>query len=164
MTTLSEPGDGPPGGRPSLRAARPEEAGELTELALRSKGHWGYDADFLAACRAELTLLPGEVTSRRTTVLEEGGRVLGFTTLEGEPPEGVLGMMFLEPAAIGRGLGRVLFTATADEARRLGFRRLEVDADPGAEPFYRAMGAERTGSAPSGSIPGRVLPHLSLTL
>ena len=28
---------------PIIRPARPAEAADLSELALRSKGHWGYD-------------------------------------------------------------------------------------------------------------------------
>jgi hypothetical protein len=39
-----------------IRKARPDEAGELTELALRSKAHWGYDEAFMASCREELTV------------------------------------------------------------------------------------------------------------
>jgi hypothetical protein len=35
-----------------------------------------------------------------------------------------------------------------------------LEADPGAEPFYLAMGARRCGSVRSGSIPGRLLPVL----
>ena len=37
---------------------------------------------------------------------------------------------------------------------------LEVDSDPHAEGFYCAMGMRRTGQALSGSIAGRMLPHL----
>jgi hypothetical protein len=32
--------------KPAIRSALPEEAHQLSELALRSKSHWGYDADF----------------------------------------------------------------------------------------------------------------------
>lgn len=46
-----------------IRDARPDEAGELTELALRSKAHWGYDEAFMASCREELTVRPSEVGS-----------------------------------------------------------------------------------------------------
>ncbi|MEI7031471.1 GNAT family N-acetyltransferase [Streptomyces pratensis] len=147
-----------------IRAGEAAEAAALTELALRSKGHWGYDAEFLAACREELTLGPADVGPRRTSVAEEDGRALGFTTLDGEPPRGALGMMFVEPDAIGRGVGRLLFTRTMDEARRLGFTSLTIDADPNAEPFYRAMGAVRIGTTPSGSVPGRELPLLAVAL
>ncbi|MFF3033945.1 GNAT family N-acetyltransferase [Streptomyces rubiginosohelvolus] len=147
-----------------IRAGEAAEAAALTDLALRSKGHWEYDAEFLAACREELTMSPAQVAARRTAVAEEDGRLLGFTTLDGEPPEGALGMMFVEPDTIGRGVGRRLFAHTMDEARRLGFTRLTIDADPNAEPFYRAMGAVRIGATPSGSIPGRELPLLEVVL
>jgi hypothetical protein len=53
-----------------IRSARATEADILTDLALRSKAHWGYDADFLEACRDELTVAAHEVARRRTTVAE----------------------------------------------------------------------------------------------
>ncbi|MDT0542633.1 MULTISPECIES: GNAT family N-acetyltransferase [Streptomyces] len=144
-----------------LRAGREDEAEALSELALRSKGHWGYDAAFLAACREELRLRPGEVAARRTTVAEQAGRILGFATLEGAGPEGELGMLFVDPEAIGGGVGRLLYRHVLREAGRLGFTRLTIEADPHAEAFYLAMGAERVGDAPSGSIPDRALPLLA---
>ncbi|TLQ48496.1 GNAT family N-acetyltransferase [Streptomyces marianii] len=147
-----------------IRPARATEAAVLTDLALRSKAHWGYDADFLKACRDELTVAEHEVARRRATVADRDGRILGFTTLEGEPPTGVLGMMFVEPQAIGEGIGRQLFKHTIAAGRDLGFTRLTIDADPNAEPFYRAMGAVRIGSVPSGSIASRVLPQMVVTI
>ncbi|MFJ8748534.1 GNAT family N-acetyltransferase [Streptomyces sp. NPDC102441] len=147
-----------------LRPGRPEEAEALTALALRSKAHWGYDEAFMAACRDELTVHPGDTAGGRTAVAEEDGRVLGFTTLSGEPPGGALAMMFVEPDAIGRGLGRLLFEHTMTQARRLGFVRLTIDADPNAEPFYTAMGAVRIGTTPSGSVQDRELPLLAVAL
>ncbi|MFI2511564.1 GNAT family N-acetyltransferase [Streptomyces sp. NPDC018972] len=147
-----------------IRPARATEADVLTDLALRSKAHWGYDADFLEACRDELAVAAHEVARRRATVADRDGHVLGFTTLEGEPPTGVLGMMFVEPQAIGQGIGRLLFERTLAAGRDLGFTRLTIDADPNAEPFYRAMGAVRIGSVPSKSIAGRVLPQMVVTI
>lgn len=145
-----------------IRPARPEEAPELSELALRSKGHWGYDAAFLAACREELTLRPAELAAHRTVVAEREGRLLGLATLVGAPPVGELGMLFVAPEAIGRGVGSALYRHVLATAQELGFARLELDADPNAEPFYRAMGAEVVGTSPSGSIPGRVLPRMAM--
>ncbi|MEV8224976.1 GNAT family N-acetyltransferase [Streptomyces sp. NPDC079167] len=147
-----------------LRPGRPGDAAALTALALRSKAHWGYDEAFMAACRDELTVRPGDTAGGRVVVAEEHGRVLGFTTLAGEPPRGALAMMFVEPDTIGRGVGRLLFEHTVARARRLGFVRLTIDADPNAEPFYEAMGAVRIGATPSGSVPGRELPLLELRL
>lgn len=147
-----------------IRAARGAEAAELSALALRSKAHWGYDADFMEQCREELTLRPTEVEALRTVVAEQQGRVLGFATLRGEPPLGELGMLFVDPPAIGRGVGRLLFEHTLATAREQGFTRLTLDADPHAEGFYLAMGASRVGSAASGAIAGRVLPVLAVEL
>ena len=141
----------------SIRPARSGEARFLSELALRSKAHWGYDAGFLASCREELTLADAELGTRRTTVAERAGSVVGFTTLEGEPPQGVLGMMFVDPRAIGEGIGRLLFTHAVETAQALGFTEFTIDADPNAEPFYEAMGGVPVSRVPSGSIPGRTL-------
>jgi hypothetical protein len=51
-----------------------------------------------------------------------------------------------------------------DEARRLGAHLLIIESDPGAAQFYEAMGAQRAGTAPSGSISGRELPRLVVRL
>ncbi|MER5441294.1 GNAT family N-acetyltransferase [Streptomyces sp. NPDC002790] len=151
-----------------LRPARPDEAGRLSALALRSKAHWGYDDAFMAACVEELTLHPSEVVRRRTTVAEAtdggSGRLLGLVTLEGAPPVGELGLMFVDPDAIGLGVGRLLFDHMQDTAREAGFRAVSWAADPNAVPFYEAMGGRHTGVIPSGSIPGRTLPLMELRL
>jgi hypothetical protein len=49
-------------------------------------------------------------------------------------------------------------------ARALGAWRMRIESDPFAEPFYRAMGAERIGEAASDAIPGRLIPLLVLAV
>lgn len=149
---------------PQLRFAHSTEAGELTELAMRSKAHWGYDEAFMASCRADLTLTPAAVTTHRTVVAEHDGTLLGFATLEGEAPLGALGMLFVDPTAIGQGIGGLLYRHTVTTARTLGFTHLTIDADPNAAAFYTAMGATLVGETPSTAIPGRVLPLFAVTL
>lgn len=128
-----------------LRAACPDEAEALSALIMRSKAHWGYNAAFLAACRNELRLLRDEVVARRTVVAERDGTPVGVATLDGDPPDGALGLLFVEPDAIGRGVGRVLHRHVLTEASRLGFERVTIESDPHAEGFYLAMGAQRQG-------------------
>ncbi|GAA0454470.1 N-acetyltransferase [Actinoplanes capillaceus] len=147
-----------------IRLARVEEAGALSEVALRSKAYWGYDEPFLEACRAELTLLPGEVSSRRTSVAEIDGRIAGFYTLDGQPPEGELGNLRIDPEHLRRGIGRSLWRHAMGVARGLGFTTILIDAEPNAEGFYLEMGATTVGSTPSTSIPGRVLPRMRFDL
>ncbi|MFD6230835.1 GNAT family N-acetyltransferase [Streptomyces sp. NPDC060232] len=125
-----------------VRAARAAEAEALTGLVMRSKAHWGYDAGFLAACAPELRIRPDEVTARRIVVAEDPeGTVLGLASLEGGAPLATLGLLFVEPSAIGRGVGRVLYRDVLRRAVEHGVRRLVIDSDPHAAGFYRAMGA-----------------------
>ncbi|WP_052849362.1 GNAT family N-acetyltransferase [Streptomyces avicenniae] len=145
-----------------IRPARRDEGPTLSALAMRSKAHWGYDAAFMAACRAELTITAAR--TERSAIAELDGALAGFVTLDGGPPEGEIGMMFVAPEAMGRGIGRLLFTHAADTARAAGCTSLLIDADPHAEGFYRAMGGVRIGEMPSESIAGRMLPLLRLDL
>jgi GNAT superfamily N-acetyltransferase len=152
---------------PLVRPAQPREAAVISDLALRSKGHWGYDAAFLEACRDELAVSPAWCAAGTVLVAEDDdtpGALLGFVALTGEPPEGELAHLFVEPAAMGRGVGGLLTSAALELATSLGMTRLTLDADPHAEAFYLRMGAVRVGESPSGSIPGRVLPRMVLTV
>jgi GNAT superfamily N-acetyltransferase len=72
--------------------------------------------------------------------------------------------MFVEPSAIGLGVGKALLDWATAAARALGAHALTIDADPGAVGFYKRMGATEYGSAPSGSISGRMLPRLQVVL
>ncbi|MCZ6524020.1 MAG: GNAT family N-acetyltransferase [Alphaproteobacteria bacterium] len=147
-----------------IRPARPGEAEALTDLALRSKAYWGYDAAFMAACRAELTVTPAQAASGLVQVYEEGGRAFGFYLLEVRNGSADVAMLFVEPAAIGRGIGRALWQHLVAEARRLELAKVTIESDPNAEAFYRAMGATTVGTAPSASIPGRRLALMELAL
>jgi len=72
--------------------------------------------------------------------------------------------LFVEPAGLRNGIGRLLFDWTCDVSRDMGATELTIEADPYAAPIYRRMGARDDGFASSGSIPGRVLPKLVLNL
>ena len=148
----------------TIRRARPEEASALSVLALRSKAHWGYDAAFLAACRADLTLSVHDVAISLVYVLEADQGLAGFYRLRGRGDAAELADLFVAPEAIGRGHGRRLWEHAAATARRLGYRRLVLQSDPHAEGFYRAMGAERAGESPSTVVPGRRLPLMRYSL
>jgi GNAT superfamily N-acetyltransferase len=151
-------------GAVEIRPATPGEAGAISALALRSKGHWGYSPAFLEACRAELTIRAEQLAEQRAHVAVEGGALLGFFTVTGAPPQGELDCLYVDPAAIGRALGRRLLDAAVALARAEGFRVLAIHADPHAEEFYLRCGATRVGDVPSKSLPGRRLPLLSLAL
>lgn len=93
-----------------VRAARPGEAGALTALAVRSKAHWGYDAVFMRLSRASLAVSDAEIAAGRVLVAERRGLLFGMAKVEAD---GELGMMFVDPLALNRGVGRALRRAGA---------------------------------------------------
>jgi GNAT superfamily N-acetyltransferase len=149
---------------PAIRRARPGEAAALRELAHRSKAHWPYGAEFLAAVEPLLQLDASDVLAHEVWVLELRGAVVGWhrVTLHDERAE--LEDLWLEPALIGSGLGRLLFEHAVSVAAAHGASRLEWDAEPFAEGFYRAMGGEEIGRSPSAVEAGRTLPRMRLVL
>ena len=68
-----------------IRPARADEAEILTDLSLRSKAFWGYDAGFLARCRAVMTVKARNIETHPHHVAELDGRIAGFYGFEPEP-------------------------------------------------------------------------------
>ena len=150
---------------PVIRPARPEEVADLSALALRSKAHWGYDADFMARAQDSLRVKAEAVAAGHVFVATDGNdQLLGVAAIGFEGPLAELELLFVDPAAMGQGAGRALYRHVLDVARRHGATRLWILADPYAEAFYRAMGAEPAGQAPSDAIPGRMLPLMKVDL
>ena len=148
----------------ALRPAHTFEAPVLSALCLRSKAHWGYDAAFMRACVAELTLHPEDLTPDTLVVAEIDGTLAGMAQVGPVGADADLMAMFIDPDYIGQNLGRVLFNWCVETARAMGAPRLMIDADPQAAGFYTRMGAVQIGTTPSGSIPGRVLPLMEYPL
>jgi GNAT superfamily N-acetyltransferase len=143
-----------------LRPPTVRELPTLSALCLRSKAVWGYDSDFMEACRGELTIEPHELRSSSIAVVEQGGKIVGVAQIRVVGSNADLLKLFVEPTMLRGGVGTTLFLWAANEATTRGADRMLIEADPDAAPFYRRMGAEDCGLAPSGSIPGRMLPKL----
>ncbi|MEM7733666.1 MAG: GNAT family N-acetyltransferase [Pseudomonadota bacterium] len=147
-----------------IRAATVDDLDALSQLCLRSKAHWGYDAAFMEACVPVLTLTEDDLEDDLLVVAQEAGVLAGMAQLAGDPDEMEIDRFFVDPPFIGTGCGRVLFDWCLSTARARGATRLKIEADPDAAPFYRHLGAVRIGNAPSGAIPGRVLPLLEIAV
>lgn len=133
----------------------------LSALAFRSKAHWGYSQAFMSGCRDELTVRSEQIES--SWVLQEQAVRVGFYTLslfDGQRTE--LDFLFVEPRAMGRGVGRQLLAHAFGESRRLARPLIRIVSDPHAAGFYAAAGAVWIGQQASASIAGRMLPVYEL--
>jgi N-acetylglutamate synthase-like GNAT family acetyltransferase len=141
--------------------ARLDEAAQLSELALRSKASWGYDAGFMAACVASLTLTAEQMQRQSVFVIEAANRIAGFGSLRIDGDDAELTNLFIEPWAKRQGYGKQLWDHAVALAQASGVKHIRIESDPFAEGFYLTMGAQRIGDVPSDAIPGRRIPLLS---
>ncbi len=150
-----------------LRPAASSDAQSLSELAVRSKGHWGYSDAFLAACRQELTVTVDDIRNpaKAYVVCEMDKVITGFFAIERlSHAQYELEALFVAPELIGLGYGRRLFEQAKVSVRQRGGCSMLIQGDPNAESFYVAMGAEKIGERESASVPGRLLPEFLVDL
>ncbi len=157
-----------------IRSARDEDAPVLTRIAQAAKQHWGYPEEWMQLWRDDLTLTP-EVLAEQTVYCAWDNSIVGFYALSTAPlatsldagvpvtTEVELEHMWVDPAHIGRGLGRRLLEHAREQARRRGAHALRIVSDPHAEGFYRKAGAQPVGQVAS-VPPGRFLPVMRLPL
>jgi N-acetylglutamate synthase-like GNAT family acetyltransferase len=145
---------------PRIRQARIDECPALTELAMRSKAHWGYDAAFMANVRADLEVIPDKFMPYfHVYILEMENEMIGFYSLRRVDADTVaLEDLFIEPKHVGHGYGKQLWDHSLRVAQSIGYRRLTLISDPYAEPFYARQGAVRIGEIESNALAGRMLP------
>lgn len=148
-----------------IRRARVDEARLLTELTVRSKAYWGYEASFLASARNELEFQPSRFfPDFHVYILETDTETLGYCSLIPQKDGQIeLHDLFIELRHIGKGYGKQLWDYAVNLGRELGFQALMLTADPHAAPFYERQGAIRTGEKTS-SNPERQLPTMAYRL
>jgi GNAT superfamily N-acetyltransferase len=119
----------------------------------------------MAACAEELRVTSASLDAHKYWVAE-CGTLCGFVCLEVDPDgcTGMIGALFIDPSLQRRGIGPLPWATVEGSARGKGSRVLRLDADPEAETFYHGLGFSTVSRVPSGSIPGRTLPHLRMDL
>ena len=149
-----------------VRPAEIDDVGVMTELSMRSKQSNRYDDAFMDACRDELTITAAHLCQGEYWVAVDGEKIVGCASLcpDKDQRTGEVHSFFIDPDHQGRGIGRLIWTRLLERAHAYAMADVRLDADPNAVPFYEAMGFQVVGDAPSGSIPGRRIPHMTFLL
>ncbi len=154
----------------AIRAAENHDADHLSALAYRSKAHWGYDEIFMQGAKHLLTITPMIIMLQPVFLAEVDGETAGFYGLRAWHEEPVieksveLDYLFIEPAFIGKGVGKALFEHAVSVAAAMGYRTMVIIADPNAEVFYEKMGAATFAGRASELAENRVLPLMRYEL
>lgn len=144
----------------AIRPLIKEELKDASSLCRRAKAYWGYNAAFMEACRDELTLNATDLEGGLSVGMCDGGVLLGVAQMISEGENWELEKLFVDPPAMGRGIGGQLFAWAVETVGARGGQTMHIAADPQAADFYRRMGAVDAGHISSASIPGRSLPLL----
>lgn len=152
-----------------VREVDASEAQQLTQLAHLAKAYWGYSPRFMEAFDDELTIKDEDLGNDRYLfrVGTCDGKICGFYTLDRESEaDGSIEMsaLFVEPTAIGKGLGKRLFDHAVQQAKSQGASSMMIHSDPYAEKFYTKMGAMKVRDIPSRSVEDRDIPLLKYEL
>ncbi|KAA3640753.1 MAG: GNAT family N-acetyltransferase [Proteobacteria bacterium] len=149
-----------------IRGAKVEEYELLSSIALKSKAHWGYSSQDLARWEQDLTVTAASVAKQPTFIAQIDGDVAGFFQLSIASGVPELEHFWVRPGFMGEGVGRALLGHALREVANRGYDELFIDADPNAEDFYVACGAERVAvkAAPIIGQIQRVRPQLVLSV
>ena len=145
-------------GETTIRRAEAGDEPRLRQIAAAAKGHWGYDADRVAAWAGSLDL----ASRVETWVAVAGEETAGWLALLPGPSVCMLDDLWVEPVFFGRGIGSALFRFAVDRARELGANWLQWESEPNATGFYEKLGGVQVGET-LGSW-GRQLPVMQFDL
>jgi len=148
-----------------IRRPLSDEVDLMTQLCLRSKKSVGYDDAFMAQCVDELTVTREKLRQGEFWVFVTD-QIDGLVCLKVdlERREGEIESFFIAPESQNQGIGRSLWRKVLERAECLGLKRLHLDSEPLSVGFYEKLGFKIVGQTPSGSIPGRMLPLMEMTI
>jgi GNAT superfamily N-acetyltransferase len=130
-----------------IRRARHDERDRITEIRFAVRENQLGDPTLVTAeDYAWFTEYPG------IWVWEEGRQIQGFSA--GDPRDGTIWALFVDPSLERRGIGRALFEAACDTLRGAGHRTAMLTTEPGsrADRFYRAAGWKVVGNSTKGEL------------
>jgi ribosomal protein S18 acetylase RimI-like enzyme len=147
-----------------IRPALPGEANTLSQIALSAKRHWGYPARWMEIWTPQLTFSPNYFEENETWVAVVEHPV-AFYTLQDRDGNAWIENLWVLPEYIGKGIGKQLFLHAMSRSLELGYKILQLEADPNAVGFYEKMGMHKIGERQS-EIEGqpRGLPIMEIKL
>jgi GNAT superfamily N-acetyltransferase len=146
-----------------IRDARPDDGERLREIAVAAKAHWGYELARVVSWAAQGDFSAAGLRAKHAFVAEEDGRVVGWAGVIPRGEAAWLDDLWIEPAAMRRGIGTALFEHAAAFARARGAARLEWEAEPNAVGFYERLGARHLRDSEPSEW-GRILSVMGIDL
>src|SRR5260221_13971376 len=149
----------------NILPVKPEQANQLTQIALSAKAYWGYPEHWMEIWTPQLTFTPKYFEENESWVAEDENKQIGFYTLQDKNEIAWLDNLWVLPEFIGKGIGKQLFLHALELGRQRGYKIMQLEADPNAVGFYEKMGMHKIGERHSeGDGQPQVLPIVEILL
>lgn len=146
-----------------IRPARTDEAIEISALVMRSKSHWPYPAEYLLKCADAIKIDEWYIKKWPVFVGEINGIKAGVFALKIINDERRLDHLWIDLPFIKKGIGKRLLFNAMEEAKKMGWGRFCLAADPYALDFYLKLGGRQIGDVQSRIKLDLFLPHIEFT-
>jgi N-acetylglutamate synthase-like GNAT family acetyltransferase/8-oxo-dGTP pyrophosphatase MutT (NUDIX family) len=142
-----------------LRLAAPSDSTDLTDILHRAKASWGYPEDKMVEFREHWRISEELIQSQHMTVAEADGVPVAFSGLVVQGEDTLLiDYLFVAPEVQKQGVGDLLLTRAEDYARQNNLKRLCLESDTNAVPFYQKRGFKTIAIRESEMLPGNEIP------
>jgi GNAT superfamily N-acetyltransferase len=150
-----------------IRPAGVDDAGGLTEIAVRATKHDGYDdgaiSRFMPGLKINLALIAAGLVH---VAEDQQGVPGGYVSVR---PTGLCGLILLEgifvdPACSRSGVGTRLFATAVEHSRKMGGNVILIYSSPYSVEFYARLGAIRIGMTPFVFAPDVQLSMFAFTI
>ncbi|MDT0595713.1 GNAT family N-acetyltransferase [Glaciecola petra] len=139
-------------------------AKELSDLSFRAKAHWGYSAELMESWRNDLTIGPEYFETHQVfTSYIDKQLVAYYAYCKLEACTVLLDNIFVEPAFIGKGIGKALLDHLKTQVKSTENNLIRLYSEPHAKAFYSKFGFVLVGEKAT-SVKNRFLPIMELTL
>lgn len=122
-----------------VRLAAIEDLPTLNQISVASKKHWGYPDDWIQNWLDDLRIDKDHLQTNDVYVLELDEGLAGFCSISELVDRYEVEHLWLSPEYIGKGLGKLLLNESLTNSVK-DIKRVVVEADPNAEPFYQSQG------------------------
>src|SRR5258708_8553625 len=114
----------------NILPVKPEQANQLTQIALSAKAYWGYPEHWMEIWTPQLTFTAEYFEENESWVAVDTNRQIGFCTLQDRSGIAWIENLFVLPEYIGKGIGKQLFVHALELAHQRGYKTLQLEADP----------------------------------
>lgn len=119
-----------------------EDCEELTNVAIRSKRHWGYSKEAMELWNVNLTITEEFIKSHtviKATLEEE---IVGFFALEEIKPTTRIAQYWIDTPYMRKGYGSVMFKYLKEFLKQRGVEKVTLVLDPNGMNFFENKGAK----------------------